>query len=323
MNIIPLAILVTSASKKVPLVHAMQKAARKLNPNIKVIAGDSDENVLTRYVADSFWHMPRTIDDEVDTLIEGCKVRGISIIFPTRDGELLFWAKYQIRFLEKGINVIVSPSSSVEICFDKLVFAGFGAHNELPFIPAGLNPEEVGDGPYVVKERYGAGSSKMGLSMDHKGALQHAASMESPVYQPFVSGKEISVDAWLNLTHQVKGLVLRTRDYVIGGESQVTTTFRDQAIEKEMTKVLSTLKLCGPVVLQAFIDADKGIHIIECNTRIGGASTASIAVGLDILYWSLLEKCGADLREYAFDRISDEVRQIRVTHDIHEYGSSF
>ncbi|MGZ5056565.1 MAG: hypothetical protein ACXWAT_16700, partial [Methylobacter sp.] len=109
----------------------------------------------------------------------------------------------------------------------------------------------------------------------------------------------------------------------VGGESQVTTTFRDDAIEKQVAKMLNALKLCGPVVMQAFIDADRSIHIIECNTRVGGASTASIAVGLDIFYWSLLETCGADLSEYPFDRALGEIRQIRVTEDIHEHGYSF
>jgi carbamoyl-phosphate synthase large subunit len=323
MNVTPLNILVTSAAKKVPLVRAVQCAARKLHPESKVIAGDADENALTRYVADGFWHMPRTIDDEVDALLVGCKARGISIIIPTRDGELLFWAQRRAWFLDTGINVIVSPASSVEACFDKLAFAQFGVANGLNFIPAGLRPDEVGAGPYAVKERYGAGARKMGLNLDSETALQHGASMESPIYQPFVSGVEISVDALLDQTCQVKGLVLRTRDIVVGGESQVTTTFRDDTIEKEVTKILNVLKLRGPVVMQAFIDAERRIHIIECNTRIGGASTASIAAGLDIFYWSLLETYGADLHEYPFNRVCGEVRQIRVADDIHIYGSSF
>jgi carbamoyl-phosphate synthase large subunit len=323
MNFTPLTILVASAAKKVPLVRAVQHAARKLHPDMKVIAGDADENALARYVADGFWHMPRTIDNEADALLAGCKQRGISIVIPTRDGELLFWARHRAQFLDAGINVIVSPASSVEVCFDKLAFAQFGAVNGLPFIPAAEHPSDVGAGPYAVKERYGAGARKMGLNLDRTSALQHGASMEAPIYQPFMSGQEISIDAWLDQACQVKGLVLRTRDYVVNGESQVTTTFRDDAIEKEVARVLNTLKLSGSVVMQAFIDANRRIHIIECNTRIGGASTTSIAAGLDIFYWSLLETYGADLREYPFKRVCGEVRQIRVTGDIHEYGSGF
>lgn len=323
MSFAPLNILVSSAANKVPLIRAVQRAARKMHPENKVIAGDADESVLTRYVADDFWHMPCTIDEEVEVLLLGCKQRDISIIIPTRDGELLFWAEHRGRFLDAGINVVVSDVSSVRVCLDKLAFSQFGLLNGLPFIQADVTPREVGAGPYVVKERYGAGARKLALNLDCAGALLHGYSMEKPIYQLFMSGREISIDAWLDRSCEVKGLVLRTRDYVVNGESQVTSTFHDVAIEKEATKIMNALKLCGPVVMQAFVDTTRRIQIIECNTRIGGASTASIAVGLDIFYWSLLEICGADLHKYPFDRSSDEVRQIRVADDIYEYGFNF
>jgi carbamoyl-phosphate synthase large subunit len=125
------------------------------------------------------------------------------------------------------------------------------------------------------------------------------------------------VDAWLSSTHQLKGLVLRSRDNVINGEAQVTTTFRDAQLEAEMVKILQILNLSGPVVLQALIDENQKVHIIECNPRFGGASTASIAVGLDIFYWSLLESYNVDLTEYRFNRSSGEIRQVRIPSDIH------
>jgi carbamoyl-phosphate synthase large subunit len=316
-------VLVTSASKKVPLIRAVQAAARKLHPDIKVIAGDLDENALTRHVADGFWKMPRTVDTEVDAMVEGCKQRCICTIIPTRDGELMYWARYQARFAEENIHVVVAEPNSIEVCLDKLAFAHFGPTNGLPFIPAGKHPNEIGEGPYVVKEQYGAGTRKVGLNLDRETALEHGRMLEAPIYQPFIVGQEISIDAWLDRFCRVKGVVLRTRDHVIDGESQVTTTFRDSEIEAVAIHVLQALKLRGPVVLQALIDGNKGLHVIECNTRFGGASTTSIEAGLDIFYWSLLESLGIDVSEYPFDRVAGEVRQIRVPNDIYVPGNRF
>ncbi len=316
-------VLVTSASKKVPMVRAVQAAARKLHPEAKVIAADLDENALTRHVADGFWKMPRTTDAEIAALLAGCKERGIRTIFPSRDGELLFWSMNRARFAEEGMDVVVSENETVRICLDKLAFAQFGAAQGLSFIPAGQHPDEVGAGPFVVKERYGAGSRKIGLNLDRNAALEHGRQLENPIYQPFVPGKEISVDAWADRSHQIKGLVLRTRDQVVDGESQVTTTFRDPAIEAAVLQILQPLRLRGPVVLQAILDANRHLHVIECNTRFGGASTASIAAGLDSFYWSLLESSGADVNEYLFQRVPGEVRQVRVPSDTLVYGSTF
>ena len=310
-------VLITSGSRKVPMVRAAQDAARKLHPAIRVFAGDLDDQVLTRYFADGFWRMPRAVDSEVDVLLAGCHERGIQTIIPTRDGELLFWAQNQQRFFAQGINVIISPHDSVLTCIDKLAFAQFGLANDLPVIPTSQHPDEVGAGPYVVKERCGAGSRLIGLNLDRRAALEHGEKLESPIYQPFITGTEVSIDAWLDQSHLVKGMVLRTRDKVVDGESQVTTTFRDDAIESLAARILLALKLKGPVVMQGLIDPHKAFHVVECNARFGGASTISIAAGLDSLYWSMLETQGVDAAEYPFDRALGEIRQVRIPCDIH------
>ena len=310
-------LLVTSASRKIPLLRAAISAARKLSPEMKVMAGDIDPDAPAQYAADAFWVMPRTDDTALDTLVAGCRERGIGFVLPTRDGELAFWARHKARFAEAGIAVLVSPEDSVTRCLDKLDFARFGEERGLPFIPAFEGLEDAGSPPYAVKERFGAGSRAIGLNLDAASAREHARGLTAPIFQPFIDGTEISVDSWLDRNHRVKGLVLRRRDRVVDGESQVTTTFRDAAIEEAARTALETLDLCGPVVLQILIDRAGQPHIIECNSRFGGASTAGIAAGLDSLYWSLAEAAGNDVAALPFARIPGEVRQVRLPADTH------
>jgi carbamoyl-phosphate synthase large subunit len=85
--------------------------------------------------------------------------------------------------------------------------------------------------------------------------------------------------------------------------------------------VLNALQLRGPVVLQAIV-ANGGLQVIECNPRFGGASTSSIAVGLDSFYWSLIEALG-DSTPLTFKRASGEIRQIRFPVDQLIHGSNF
>ena len=315
-------VLVTSASKKVPMVRALQEAARKLDPGSKVIAGDIDDNALACHVADDFWKMPRTETIEPNGILAACHERGVRTIFPSRDGELMFWSENRRRFAQEGIDVVVSDLDTVRTCLDKLAFAQFGIAHNLPFIPAAQHLDELYAGPYVVKERFGAGSRKVGLNLDRHAALEHGSQLDNPIYQPFIPGREISIDAWADRSHHIKALVLRTRDLVVDGESQITTTFRNPAIEAAALQVLQAFQLRGPVVLQAIV-SNRCLHIIECNTRFGGASTVSIAAGLDSFYWSLLESHGADSSEYPFNRVPGEIRQVRVLSDTYLYGSNF
>jgi carbamoyl-phosphate synthase large subunit len=314
------AILISSSNAKVPLVRAVRTASQKLQRPLEVITGDSDPNVVTRYVADSFWQMPVVTEDRLPVILQGCRERGITVVLPTRDGELAFWARHQERFEEAGIRVIVSGPEAIEVCLDKLAFARFGINHHFPFIPACPDRDAVAADRLVVKERYGAGGRKIGLNLGREAALIHAKGLKKPIFQPFLEGVEISIDAWLDRKHTVKGLVLRRRELVTDGESLITATFRNSYVELLAANVLHALRLRGPVVLQALIDPAGFLHVIECNPRFGGASTAGIAAGLDPFYWSLAEANGEDVTPYPFHRIEGEVRQVRVPSDIHLYG---
>lgn len=317
----PLRVLVTSASRKVPLVRALQQAARAVHPDGTVIAGDADPQALSFLVADAAWTMPRLADDEVAALVDRCRALGVTAVLPTRDGELMFWARHSARFAAAGIDVLVSRGEALERCLDKLAFSAFGAEQGLPVIPSALDISGIPAERLVVKERFGAGSRAIGLDLDRAQAVAHAATLEAALFQPFVPGREMSVDGWLDRDGQLKGLVLRWRDVVVNGESQVTTTFREAALEAQAAAVLGRLGLRGPVVMQAIVDGAGEMHVIECNPRFGGASTASIAAGLDSLRWSLLEAAGARIGDYPFLRATGEVRQVRAPADTHVHDS--
>jgi RimJ/RimL family protein N-acetyltransferase len=309
-----LKVLITSAAAKVSLVNAIKCAGKRMPYTPIIIAGDTNPFAHTKYVADGFMQLPPTVSDNLDTLITLCKTNNIDLVIPTRDGELEFWARNRPTFERRGTAVLVSDPQAIAVSLDKLAFARFGEKSNLPVIPAWENP--VGSGPFVVKERYGAGSRSIGLNLSKDDAIAHAAKLLHPVYQPFIEGREISVDAWLDKQYKVKGLVLRERNEVILGESVVTTTFRNPLLESECVKVLESLRLRGPVVLQLIIDQTGCPHIIELNARFGGASTASISAGLDIWYWSLMELSGQSLDPIPFQRSDVEIRQVRVQRDI-------
>jgi carbamoyl-phosphate synthase large subunit len=314
-------ILMTSASRKVPLLRALKQAAIRLERSVQVIAGDMDPMAVSQVEADSFWQMAPLGDEVLNELIEECRSRSISFVLPTRDGELDFWARHRETFAQAGIDVIVSPPSAIALCRDKLEFARFGSDAGLPIIPAAISPDPFGESSLVVKERFGAGSVGLGLDLMRDAALEHARGLEDPVFQPFIAGLEISIDGWADKHGQVAGVVLRRRDLVVSGESQVTTTFRDIRLEEQAKQVLTALQLRGPVVLQAIV-VDGGLQVIECNPRFGGSSTASIAAGLDSLYWSLAEAVN-DAALPTFHRTPHEIRQVRIPVDRIIHGSDF
>lgn len=308
-------VLVTSAGAKVPLIRALRQAALRLDPGAKVVAGDLDEMAASRHVADGFWAIPPLDALDLDAFVSDCHRRDIRTLLPTRDGELGFWAEASPRLSKAGIEVITSHPESLALCLDKLAFAQWGQAQGLAIIPAAASVDGVNAPRLVVKERFGAGSRSIGIGLTPNQAKEHAAHLNDPIFQPLIEGEEISIDAFLTKTGAVHGLVLRRRTKVVNGESQITITFSDPALEVQAKTVLERLQLSGPVVMQAMVK-DGGLNIIEVNARFGGASTASLHVGLDMLYWALFERTYADASLPAFERSDFEIKQVRVSEDL-------
>ena len=316
-------VLISSLAAKVPLAEAVKNAARRLNPDIKVIGGDLNPRALGFHFTDAHWVMPLITNEHLPTIISYCSAHGITHIIPTRDGELAFWSRHRAALAEAGVAVLVSVPDAVHRCLDKLEFAAFGQQAGLPVIPTTLTIDALfaNDAPtsaepaFVVKERYGAGSLSLGLNLPYATAVAHAKTLQEPIFQPFIQGREISVDAYVNRAGRVHGLVPRTRDVVVRGESQVTTTIDDSALAARLTPIVEKLGLYGPLVLQALLTDDGGLHLIECNCRFGGASTLGIAAGVDSFFWFLQEAAGADLAQFPFRPAPGPLRQVRAATD--------
>lgn len=314
-------VLVTSLAAKAPLLRAVQAAARRLHYATKVIGADLNPQALARPLADDFWPMPPLRDDALPELLAGLQARGIAYLIPTRDGELAFWARHRAALAEAGVAVLVSAPDTVQRCLDKLEFATFGRQHNLPVIATARDLDALTERQpqpptaFVVKERYGAGSLSLGLNLPAAAALAHARTLQEPIFQPFIQGREISVDGYVDRAGRVHGLAARTRDVVVRGESQVTTTLPDAALLDRLRPVVEKLGLYGPFVLQALLTDDGGLHLIECNCRFGGASTLGIAAGVDSFYWFLQEAGGADLQAFPFVPAAAPLRQVRLAAD--------
>lgn len=309
------AVLITSLSKKVPLAEAVRTAANKLGQFQEICGCDTNGSCIGQYAVDVFWHCPPLEKLTLEQVVSFCREHHITALIPTRDGDLEFYAQHAQRLKERGIYTLVSNPKSISVCLDKMKFADAMLKEHFPVIPAALSLSDIKSPFYVVKERRGAGSSKIGIKLTKEEAGQHAALLQEPIYQPYIEGREWSVDCYRTREGRVKGCVARLRNYVQGGESQVTTTAANPELEHLCQKMADHLGLYGHAIFQLIEDDQGAFHVIECNPRFGGASTASIAAGLDTFFWFFIESLGLSLQDYPFNRRKGEVRQIRYVTD--------
>lgn len=308
-------VLITSVSAKVPLVQAVGRALHRFGDGYAVYGGDLDPNCRAAFYCDAFLQLPPLSRMTADDWIKLCREREIRFIVPTRDGELATMAQLKGPLAEAGIAVMVGDYEPVTNCLDKLIFAQLLGKQGLPVIPTYDRLDDLEADRIVVKDRYGAAGRGMRIDVNRETAHVAAKDLETPIFQPFIEGTEYSIDAFADQPGRCKGIVVRRRILVVNGESQVTATCRRPELEELCRNTVATLKLSGHLVMQAFIDAQGQTHIIECNPRIGGASTLSLAAGLDSFYWFFLQASGEDLDAYPFHRCKGEKRLHRAPAD--------
>jgi len=308
-------ILVTSVSRKVSLLRELHKGLNRISAESAIIGADSDEQCIASYFVDEFWHMPRLEELSANTLIEKLLDLKITGIIPTRDGELSYFADLRELLLENGIYLMLPKSSTVNTCLDKLAFCETLTRLDFPVISTVKNINDLNTDSFVIKEQFGAGSNTILINADKQNALIHANRLKSAIYQPYIEGEEFSIDVYFDTSSNFKGAAARKRELVINGESQVTTTVEEPEMERLCENIGSTINLVGHAVFQIIKTADAKLHIIELNTRFGGASTLNIAAGLDSFYWFGLESVGISIDAYEFTKSPKTLKQVRYPAD--------
>ena len=272
--------LITSVGAKVPLLRWARIAIDKAGGGA-IVGQDRDLTVTgARFVDEMSADIPSDCD----------------VVIPTRDAELAWIAKYGAVVCE-----------DIDRFTDKLRFSEYCKVLGIKHPVTTLSPEGH-DLPMVSKARNGSGSRDFRILLTKQFTI--AKDEPEQIYQERITGTEYSCDAYYTCEGQLHGYVVRSRDRINHGEAWVTTVTTDRHLSQVCRDYLQRFDgMRGPVNMQLIGDT-----LIEINPRVGGAISCSIAAGLDVLYWSILEAQGKTLPRFELY----PVRQIRFATDIYE-----
>jgi carbamoyl-phosphate synthase large subunit len=302
--------LITSVSRKVPMVQAVRQALLRIVPEGRVYGADSDPRSIARHFVDEFWEIPKLEELTHADLAGFCHARQIRWVIPTRDAELEQFARWRSELAAAGVEVMIGSPETVAACCDKLLFRE--RLKSLPeVVPTFTVPGPAQGGRWVVKERFGAGTVRILFDLPIEEAVHRSAEFSSPVLQPFIEGIEYSIDLYRSRSGPVWGCVVRSRDLVISGESQVSTVVHNRRLEELCRRAAEMLDLSGHAVFQAIEGPDGPIHLLECNCRFGGASTLSLAAGLNSFGWFFRETSEEGFAPAAYVRGTPGLKLIR------------
>lgn len=302
------AILVTSIGAKLPLLRVLRRARDSFDKNLQIIGADTNTTAEAKKYVDDFWQMPPLGMLTLEGLLEYAKEHQIRYIIPTRDAELLFFAKHKAALQRAGVAVFVAEQEAVAFCYDKLLF--YQQDKSAWAIPTYLDVNAVQTQQLVVKERFGAGAQNILINATKEEAQKRVKELQNPIFQPFIEGQEYSIDCYVDGSGICRGVIVRSRDVVVSGESQITTRVKKSELEAKAAAFVELHRIQGHSVLQV-IQNSQGTHLIECNARFGGASSLSEYLGLKSFLWFLYEANEMAFKVNLSEKIIRQTRENR------------
>lgn len=311
-------ILITSVSRKVWLVKAFEEALRQEGIGGKVISTDINNLSAGLYVSNRHYLVPPSPDQNfIPTILGICKKENIKLLIPTRDGELLLFAKNKEKFEKQGTHVMVSNPEIIEICNDKYRFYQFLTENNIP-TPKTYISEQINfpfiHYPLLVKSRYGSGSKSVFKVKNEEELKFFINYVPNPIIQEFVNGKEYTIDLLTDFNGKILTVVPRERIETFCGESYKGETIKDIKMMQYAKNLAEKLGTIGHITIQC-IKNDSGIKFLEVNPRFGGGAILGIKSGANTPLLMLRLINGKRLRSQ-IGEFKESLIMIRYTKDL-------
>lgn len=281
-------ILILSAGRRVELVRCFDAARNRLEVKGGIYAMDASELAPALYFADDRIIAPLISDNDgyIKCIIDTCNKFDIHLIVPTIDTELILLSERKEE-IENSTNakVLISSKEVIRICRDKKNTQKFLEDNGFA-VPRMITDKDIEKGditwPVFIKPLDGSSSVNAFKAEDREelDTFKRIIGEGKYIVQDFMEGTEYTVDAFVDFEGNPITVVPRIRIAVRSGEILKGRIAKNEAIVKDVIRLLKVLKPIGHITLQS-METENGIKYIEINPRFGGGAPMSIKAGAD------------------------------------------
>lgn len=275
-------ILVTGVGRRVELMQAFHQAALKLDINLKLYGADMAGTAPALAYCDYTRKVCGMKEQNyIQELVDICIADKIDLVMPTIDTDLLVLSQNVDKFEAIGTKVLVSKPEKILICRDKNNTGDF-------FESCGLRAPKTyndykeynGSFPCFIKPKNGSSSINAFKVKDVEELEVYANQVDDYIIQPFVEGREFTIDIFCDFEGNPIFITPRERLQVRAGEVLKTQIYMDETMIDESKKLIEGFKTCGPMTVQLIQDKSTGVnYYIEINPRYGGGAPLSMKSG--------------------------------------------
>ena len=275
-------VLITAASRRVPLVRAFRATLARLGGGSVVV---TDVNALSPavYAGDLAYRVPLTSDPSyLSEVLAICQAEDIGLLIPTIDDELPVFGRAAATFADHGVQVVVSPEFTTRICNDKFETCQYlraqGVAAAASFLPA--HTPVSAELPLFIKPRFGRGGVGAVVARNRRELDFFLDYVPDPVIQEYLDGPEFTIDVLCDFRGRALSIVPRERVVVRAGVIDRGRTVNDRRLIDLALACTSAMRFAGPINIQCRIHHGQPT-VFEINPRFSGGIPLTIAAGAD------------------------------------------
>jgi carbamoyl-phosphate synthase large subunit len=308
--------------------------ALRNNPDkksFKIVTTDIKNDCVGKYLSDSFYLLPPPESaDYLSALTQVIEKENVTVILPQTTREIDFFSKKKEDFFKLGVNVIVSDYHGIQRANDKsrileackdigIPFPNFYLVKSLDEMKEAIKRLGYPTKKVVVKPRSSNGLrgvrvlTEEGLSFhnyihEKPGGLEidlntflrifsnePAADFPELLVTEYLPGEEYSVDVFRNQQGSV--VIPRLRKSIRSGITFETEIDLGKYDLISYSKLLAEhLNLTYCFGFQFKLDKNGIPKILESNPRVQGTMVASLFAGFNMIYYSVKEILGEEVR---------------------------
>jgi len=254
---------------------------------LELLAGDIDPCAVGLYAVapERRVMLPRGDHPHFAELtLDRCIERGVDVLVPTVDSELIPLAERRGQFEAAGTRLVLASERTLRMCLDKWRLQK--ACERTVRVPRCEIADEswnpIGTPlPAFVKPRTGSGSRGIML-IETVEALERLPRDGSLLVQENLPGPEHSLDVLARSDGEVVAVVPRERLRVDSGIAICGVTKRDEALEEFGREVAERIHLTGVANVQVKETEGGEPALLEVNPRFPGTMPLTVASGVDM-----------------------------------------
>jgi carbamoyl-phosphate synthase large subunit len=276
-------VLITAASRRVPLVQAFRHALDALGVPGRVIVTDVNPLSPAVHVADLAYRVPLAHDPEyLPELLKICEAEEVRLAIPTIDDEVELFGAARQTFADLGVLAACSSQHTAATCNDKYAtwrtLADHGIPAARTYLPESLPAQPPF--PLFIKPRVGRGAVGAHVIRNRRELDFFIDYVDQPVIQEYLDSPEYTIDVLCDMSGRPLQIVPRERVVIRAGVIDRGRTVRWPALIELAEHVCRVISFAGAINIQCRL-RDGWPAIFEINPRFSGGIPLTIAAGAD------------------------------------------